>query len=111
MSVTDTALLIVDAQNDFFPGGALPVPDGDAILPALNAYVHIFHDAGWPVFASRDWHPSETTHFHSFGGPWPAHCVQGTPGAAFHTGLALPEEAIVVSKGMGAEEEDRKSVV
>jgi nicotinamidase/pyrazinamidase len=94
------ALLIVDVQNDFCPGGALAVPGGDEVVPVLNRYIALFRERGLPVYASRDWHPEETRHFASGGGPWPPHCVAGTAGAAFHEGLALPETAIVVSKGM-----------
>lgn len=93
------ALLIVDVQNDFCPGGALPVPEGDRVVPVLNRYVGRFRSADRPVFASRDWHPAETRHFEARGGPWPAHCVAGTEGAAFHPDLDLPPEARVVSKG------------
>lgn len=97
---TGQALLIVDVQNDFCPGGALAVNDGDAVVPVLNQYIKAFVRKNLPVLASRDWHPKETKHFKSFGGLWPEHCVQGTPGAAFHPGLKLPPEAIVLSKGM-----------
>jgi nicotinamidase/pyrazinamidase len=93
------ALLIVDVQNDFCPGGALAVPEGDRVVPVINRYIAAFRDRGLPVFASRDWHPPETRHFASGGGPWPSHCVAGTAGAAFHPGLALPGDATVVSKG------------
>lgn len=105
MPQAHSALLIVDVQNDFCPGGALAVPEGDAIIPKLNAYIRLFAEAGRPVLASRDWHPPETTHFVSGGGPWPPHCVQNTPGAAFHPDLALPRDAVIVSKGMGAQED------
>ena len=101
----DSALLVVDAQNDFCPGGSLPVPDGDAVIPALNRYIEAFRAAGRPIFASRDWHPEKTTHFQAYGGLWPAHCIQGTDGAAFHPDLRLPREAVIVSKGLGAEED------
>ena len=94
------ALVIADVQNDFLPGGALGVPEGDLIVPVLNAYVRRFQDAGLPIIASRDWHPPVTSHFQSQGGRWPAHCVQGTLGAAFVPELHLPNEAIVVSKGV-----------
>lgn len=94
------ALLIVDVQNDFCPGGSLPVPRGDEVVPVLNEYARRFHEAGRPVIASRDWHPPQTKHFQSGGGQWPPHCVQGTPGAEFHPNLRLPEGTIVVSKGM-----------
>lgn len=96
----DSALLAVDVQNDFCPGGALPVPEGDKVVPVLNQYMGTFARAGLPIIASRDWHPRETRHFRDFGGPWPTHCVQGTPGAQFHPDLKLPEETVVVSKGM-----------
>ena len=94
-----SALVVVDVQRDFCPGGALPAEDGERILPALNRYLAAAAARGMPVYASRDWHPAVTTHFVAHGGPWPPHCVQGTPGAQFHPGLALPLETIVVSKG------------
>jgi len=94
-----SALLLVDVQNDFCPGGALAVPNGDRVIPVLNTLAAQFAEVGLPVFASRDWHPPDTTHFKSQGGPWPPHCVAGTPGAAFHPALQLPADAIVVSKG------------
>ncbi len=94
-----SALLIVDVQNDFCPGGALAVPDGDRVIPVLNRAIERFSEAGLPVFASRDWHPPDTKHFRTRGGPWPPHCVAGTPGAAFHPDLRLPPGATVVSKG------------
>jgi nicotinamidase/pyrazinamidase len=98
-------LLIVDMQRDFMPGGALPVPEGDTIIPKVNAYIGQFRMAGAPLFASRDWHPPETSHFQAQGGPWPPHCVQGTPGAEFHPDLKLPEEIVIVSKGMDPNED------
>jgi nicotinamidase/pyrazinamidase len=93
------ALLIVDVQNDFCPGGALAVPEGDAVVPVINEYVRRFGSRGLPVYASRDWHPEVTRHFQAEGGPWPPHCVAGTEGAAFHPELRLPDTAKVVSKG------------
>lgn len=93
-------LLMVDVQNDFCPGGSLAVADGDQVVPALNRYVAMFAKRQCPMIASRDWHPARTKHFKDFGGPWPVHCVQNTPGAAFHPSLKLPREAIIVSKGM-----------
>jgi len=99
------ALLVVDMQRDFMPGGALPVPDGDTIIPKVNAYIGQFRLAGAPVFASRDWHPPKTTHFQAWGGLWPPHCVQGTPGAAYHPDLKLAEDVVIVSKGMDPQED------
>src|SRR6266566_4004246 len=95
------ALVVVDVQNDFCPGGALGVAEGDAVIPLLNAYAARFAAAGAPVFLSRDWHPARTTHFQSGGGLWPPHCVQGTPGADFHPALALPQDAALVEHGIG----------
>jgi len=92
------ALLIVDVQNDFLPGGALGVPDGDAVVPVLNSYLAAAHNAGIPVFASRDWHPADHCSFKAQGGIWPPHCMAGTPGAAFAPALELPAKAEVVSK-------------
>jgi len=97
------ALLVVDVQNDFTPGGALAVAEGDQIVPVLNRYIDRFRLAGLPVYASRDWHPAVTKHFQEFGGLWPPHCIQGRVGAEFHPALKLPAEAIVVSKGMDPE--------
>jgi len=98
----DTALLIVDMQNDFCPGGALPVEDGDHVVPLLNEYAHRVARAGGAVFASRDWHPIETRHFRTGGGPWPPHCVRETPGAAFHPDLDLPAGSTIITKGDNA---------
>lgn len=94
------ALLIVDVQNDFCPGGALAVKEGDQVVPTLNRYIEIFAENKKPIIASRDWHPARTRHFKDFGGVWPVHCVQNTSGAAFHPALRLPPDASVVSKGM-----------
>jgi nicotinamidase/pyrazinamidase len=101
----DSALLLVDVQNDFCPGGALAVPDGDSIVPVLNDAIAAFRAAGRPIIASRDWHPARTTHFKAGGGLWPPHCVAGTPGAEFHARLALPIDATVISKGTGPDED------
>lgn len=93
------ALLIVDVQKDFCPGGALAVPEGDAVVPVLNRWTAAAEAAGVPVLASRDWHPPNHISFTERGGPWPPHCVQDTPGAAFHPDLALPELTPIISKG------------
>ncbi len=99
------ALVIVDVQNDFLPGGALPVPQGDEVVPVLNEYIHRFRQAGLPIVATRDWHPPDHCSFRDRGGPWPAHCVQGTPGAEFAPGLELPDDALVVSKATEPDQE------
>lgn len=95
----DAALLLVDVQNDFCPGGALPVPDGDKVVVPLNGVASCFAAAGVAVVASRDWHPAVTSHFREFGGVWPPHCVQGSLGAAFHPVLRLPGATVIISKG------------
>lgn len=93
------ALLIVDVQNDFCPGGALPIAEGDKVVPVLNEWIAAAREQGVPVYASQDWHHETHLSFAPQGGPWPVHCVQGTPGAAFHPELDLPDNTIVVTKG------------
>src|SRR5215471_11061058 len=93
------ALLLVDLQNDFCPGGSLAVADGDRVMAVLSDWATAAQRAGVPIFVSRDWHPPKTTHFKELGGVWPPHCVMGTLGAEFHPDLHLPGEAVVVSKG------------
>ncbi len=99
------ALLLVDVQNDFCPGGSLAVTQGDAVIAPLNRLISFFTEHQHPVFASRDWHPQNTTHFASSGGSWPEHCVQGTRGAAFHPQLSVTKEVQVLSKGQGERED------
>jgi nicotinamidase/pyrazinamidase len=99
------ALLIVDVQNDFCPGGSLAVPQGDKIIAKLNRYIKIFSKNKLPIFASRDWHPVRSKHFKDFGGIWPAHCIQNTRGASFHPKLKLPKNTIILSKGMDSKED------
>lgn len=95
----DAALILVDMQNDFCPGGALAVADGDQVVPVLNRYIEKFAAAGALIVATRDWHPEKTRHFKSGGGIWPPHCVQGTDGGKFHPRLAIDERVLVLSKG------------
>jgi len=96
--MADMALLIVDVQNDFCPGGALAVPRGDRVIPPLNQYIATAVAGHVPIYASRDWHPSGSRHFKPYG-EWPPHCVQGTDGARFHPDLHLPSSAIILTKG------------
>lgn len=91
------ALVLVDVQYDFV-SGALAVPDATSALPVLNRYLREFTRRGLAVFATRDWHPTAHCSFRDRGGPWPPHCIAGTPGAAFAVGLALGPDARVVSK-------------
>ena len=94
------ALLLVDVQIDFCPGGNLPVAEGDQVVPVLNRWLAAAKEKGIPVYASRDWHPSGHMSFAARGGQWPDHCLQDSPGAAFHPDLALPDDTVVISKGV-----------
>jgi nicotinamidase/pyrazinamidase len=97
MDIRDTdALIVVDVQNDFLPGGALPVAEGNAIFEPINRIMPLFPY----VIATRDWHPREHPHFEKHGGPWPYHCVQHTHGAEFSPKLDLNQVDEVLSKGI-----------
>ena len=93
-----TMLVVVDIQKDFCTGGALPVYEGDKIIPTLNKYVQRFVEAGAPIIFTRDWHPPDHSSFKAQGGSWPPHCVQNSDGAKFHPDLTVPPGAEVVSK-------------
>jgi nicotinamidase/pyrazinamidase len=98
------ALIVVDVQNDFCPGGALAVERGDEVVAPLNRLIAEFLERGEPVYKTRDWHPPETKHFAAYGGTWPVHCVQNTRGAEFHPDLIEDPRIRVVSKGLGDED-------
>jgi nicotinamidase/pyrazinamidase len=104
-----SALLIVDVQKDFCPGGSLAVTGGDEIIPVINRYIRLFQEKGLPIFASRDWHPQKTVHFSLCGGIWPVHCVRESDGARFHPDMQLPENTVILSKGMNPERDDEYS--
>jgi len=104
-----SALLIVDVQKDFCPGGSLAVAGGDEIIPVINNYIRLFQEKGLLILASRDWHPETSVHFKTRGGIWPVHCVQGSEGAQFHPEMRLPESAVILSKGMNPEKNDEYS--
>ncbi len=89
LSIGD-ALIVVDVQNDFLPGGSLAVPQGDEVIPILNDYLAAFARHGLPIFATRDWHPPNHCSFQPHGGSWPPHCVAGSEGAASALALELP---------------------
>ena len=93
------ALIVVDVQNDFCPGGSLAVAHGDEVVGPLNQLMKEFLDRGEPVYKTRDWHPSTTKHFADYGGTWPVHCVQNTRGAEFHPELLDDPRITVISKG------------
>ncbi len=103
---SSAALIVVDVQNDFCPGGTLAVPDGDVVVPVINEWIGRAQAAGMTVIASRDWHPPDHCSFAEQGGPWPAHCVRETPGAAFHPELRLPDNTRVVNKGQATDKDN-----
>lgn len=105
MTQTD-ALLIVDVQNDFCPGGALAIDDGDRVIPVLNEWLRHAASTGAWIVASRDWHPADHCSFTEQGGTWPPHCIRETPGAEFHPALALPNDAWIISKGEARERDN-----
>ena len=93
------ALIVVDVQNDFCPGGSLAVAAGNEVVAPLNKLMKEFLDRGEPVYKTRDWHPEKTNHFTAYGGTWPVHCVQNTSGAEFHPDLLDDPRITVISKG------------
>jgi len=95
----EKALVVVDVQNDFCPGGSLAVKQGDIIIQSINELVSGFEDARLPTVFTRDWHPANHCSFVTRGGQWPPHCVRGTFGARFHPSLKIPPKAIIISKG------------
>ncbi len=94
----DDAVIVVDIQNDFCPGGALPVPEGDKVILVLNRWIEQAERVGATIVLTRDWHPANHCSFAAQGGPWPVHCVQRTPGAEYHPELRIPRLAIYVDK-------------
>lgn len=97
--MSEAALLVVDVQNDFLPGGALPVPQGDSIISGLNEVISAFAEAGLAVFFTRDWHPANHCSFEAQGGVWPPHCVQGSKGAELSQRLDRPAGSVIINKG------------
>ena len=99
------ALLVVDVQNDFCPGGALAVRNGGLVIEPLNRMIRFFEEKKGIIFFSRDYHPHITKHFKEFGGIWPSHCIRTTWGAEFHPNLYVPKTGYVISKGMSYEDD------
>ena len=98
------ALIVVDVQTDFLPGGVLAVPNGDRVIPVLNQYIRLFSAADQSVFYTRDWHPPAHASFCENGGLWPAHCVADSAGASFPAALLLPSDNnFIIAKGMQQE--------
>jgi nicotinamidase/pyrazinamidase len=92
------ALLIIDPQNDFLPGGALAVKEGDAVIAPLQAWIDCFVRERLPILATRDCHPADHCSFREHGGPWPAHCVAGSWGASITSSLKVPTTALIFDK-------------
>ncbi len=101
--VESDALVVVDVQNDFCPGGAAAVEDGDEVARKLSDLALSFGTRDARVFATQDWHPTNHSSFNSNGGVWPPHCVRGTDGAGFHHNLKLPVGSNIIRKGMDPE--------
>ncbi|MEK7574152.1 MAG: isochorismatase family protein [Patescibacteria group bacterium] len=98
--MTKKALIVVDVQNDFCPGGSLAVSNGDQVVEPINQMLNLAKQNNWEIYFSRDWHPAKTKHFQK----WPAHCVQNTRGAEFHPNLHQPYDYPkfqIISKGLG----------
>jgi nicotinamidase/pyrazinamidase len=102
---TGDALIVVDVQNDFLPGGNLAVPHGDEVTPALNRYLALFEAKGLPIYFTRDWHPANHCSFRQQGGPWPPHCIAESFGAQFAPDLKRPAHATVISKATRADKD------
>jgi nicotinamidase/pyrazinamidase len=105
LNMSKSALIIVDVQNDFCPGGSLAVPGGDEVVPVINELIKGFQERNQLVVATRDWHPEDHCSFQAQGGLWPPHCVQGTAGAEFHRDLKLNDQVLIVSKGTRTDQE------
>lgn len=103
------ALIIVDVQKDFCPGGALAIDGGDKVIPVLNRWIDAATAANGPIYASRDWHPADHISFKQRGGLWPPHCIQDSDGARFHPELQLPEPTVKITKGVRFDQ-DQNSV-
>nr|VFK61173.1 MAG: nicotinamidase/pyrazinamidase [Candidatus Kentron sp. TUN]VFK70361.1 MAG: nicotinamidase/pyrazinamidase [Candidatus Kentron sp. TUN] len=93
------ALLIVDVQNDFCPGGALPIQDGDKIVSIINCWIEAAVEKNIPIYVSRDWHPVGHISFKE-SGLWPPHCIQDSNGAQLHPDLRLPTSTVKITKGV-----------
>ena len=99
------ALLLADIQNDFLPGGALGISGGGEIIPTLLNYTRLFQTHSLPIFLTRDWHPSNHCSFRSQGGPWPAHCVAGSPGSLPPPSFSAPPSAVIIYKAIDRDQE------
>lgn len=103
--VEGDALIVVDVQKDFLPGGNLGVPDGNEVVPVMNRYMKHFRREKLPIYATRDWHPEGHCSFEAQGGPWPPHCLAGSEGAEFADDLDLGDDVSVISKATTVEKD------
>lgn len=103
--IANDALLIADIQRDFLPGGALGISGGGEILPVLSNYIRRFQARQLPIFLTRDWHPPNHCSFRDQGGPWPIHCVAGTPGSLPPAGFETPASAVIIYKAIDPDRE------
>ena len=99
MTTAESALLLIDLQNDFFSGGRLAVPNAEEIITPTCLLLSAAQEIDLSIFASRDWHPRDSIQFVENGGPWPTHCVAGSHGAEFHESLPIPANASIIDKG------------
>lgn len=99
------ALIIVDVQNDFCPGGSLGVGSGDEVAVKASEAGAKFRISGARIFATQDWHPAKHSSFVEQGGPWPPHCVAASKGAEFHPSLSLPIGSSIIRKGADLRED------
>jgi len=97
------AFVVVDIQNDFFSGGALPVPEAETLIEPLNAAIKYAEKSGFLIIFTQDWHPVNHSSFEDNGGDWKPHCIKGTNGAALHTNLYQPSGAKIVRFGVEPE--------
>lgn len=100
-----SALIVVDMQNDFLPGGKLEVPNSDTIIPIINEYIKIFEKKGLPVVFTRDWHPENHLSFKENGGIWPKHCVQNTEGVQINKDIYIPNNSVIINKAFQSDME------
>ena len=99
------ALLVTDIQNDFLPGGALGIEGADAVVPVLAMYMRRFQARRLPIFLTRDWHPPDHCSFRRQGGPWPPHCIAGTPGSLPPPTFPSPPSAVLIYKAIDRDRE------
>lgn len=99
MKTIKKTLIIVDVQNDFCDGGALPANETESLTTQLNPLILSASKAGIPIVFTRDFHPRNHVSFHAQGGPWPPHCVQHSWGSRFVDGMIIPKSAVIINKG------------